>query len=64
MQATAEAAAGRLSAAAEALEAAAAGSAAGPAAAEWAQHAQARASADQTLALLRAHATALTSALS
>ena len=58
-QVAADLAAHRLQVAADTLERAAAG-----AASEWVAAARARASADQTLRLLQAHATALTSSLS
>jgi len=63
-QVAADLAAHRLQVAADTLERAAAGSAAAGAASEWVAAARARASADQTLRLLQAHATALTSSLS
>lgn len=54
---------GDLSSAAQLLEQSATGSAAAPVAADWVAMARARASADQTLRLLQAHATAMTSSL-
>jgi hypothetical protein len=52
-------AAGRLLEAAHALEEATKGTAAAATASEWAQHARARALADQTVELLQAHACSL-----